>query len=79
MDTTTSVIATGLVVTVGRWSDEKKLDVKMFVGFGVLAVFFAVMQSANDKLAQQFALLVLVTAVLLYGVPIGKKIGGLNK
>lgn len=79
MDTTTSVVATGLVVTVGRWADEKQIKMSMFVGFGAVAIFLAIMQDANEKLAAQFAALILVSAVLIYGVPIGKKLGGLNK
>lgn len=78
MDTTTSVIATGVVVTTGRWAQEKQLNMKMFVGFGAVAIFLAVMQSGNEKLAEQFAALILVSAVLIYGVPIGKKLGGLK-
>lgn len=78
IDTTTSVMATGIVVTVGRWSQEKKLEFRIFVGFGFLAIFMAVMQSGNEKLAQQFAALVLVAAVMYYGVPIGQKLGALG-
>lgn len=76
MDTVTSVVATGAVVGVGRWSQEKEITPKMFIGLGILAAFFAVFESANEKIAKQFALLVLVSAVLLYGVDIGKKLGG---
>jgi hypothetical protein len=79
MDTTTSVIATGLVVTTGRWANEQSLGIKMFVGFGVLAIMLEIMAATNEKLAGQFALLILVSALLIYGVPIGKKIGGLDK
>lgn len=78
MDTTTSVITTGIVVTVGRWSQEKELNMKMFIGFGALAIFLSVMQAGNEKLASQFAALILVSAVLIYGVAIGKKLGGLK-
>lgn len=78
MDTTTSVVATGVVVTVGRWADEKKVEPRIFIGLGALAIFLAVFQSGNEKIAQQFALLILVTAVLLYGVPIGRKLGGIK-
>lgn len=76
MDTTTSVIATGITVTVGRWADEKPVTIKTFFGLGILAIFLAVMEDGNSKLAQQFGMLILVSAVLMYGVPIGKRLGG---
>jgi predicted membrane channel-forming protein YqfA (hemolysin III family) len=78
MDTTTSVITTGVVVTAGRWSQEKPVEMRIFIGMGILAIFLAVMQASNNKLAEQFATLILVSAVLIYGVPIGKKLGGLK-
>lgn len=78
MDTTTSVVATGVTVVAGRWAQEKPVSVQMFVGLGALAIFLSVMQAGNSKLAEQFATLVLVSAVLIYGVPIGKKLGGLK-
>lgn len=78
MNTTTSVVATGVVVTVGQWSQEKRLTMKVFVGIAALAIFLSIMESGNEKLAQQFGMLILVSAVLIYGVPIGKKLGGLK-
>lgn len=75
MDTTTAAVTTGVVVAAGRWSQEKKVDAKIFVGTGIVAIFLAVIASNNEKLASQFAVLILVSAVLMYGVDIGKKIG----
>lgn len=77
MDTTTAVVATGVVVTAGRWSEDKDIPFKIFVGFGFLAIFMAVLSSTNQKLAETFAVLVLVSAALMYAVPIAKKIGAL--
>lgn len=76
MDTTTATIATGLVVVVGRWSDEKKFDSKAIVGMGALAIFLALIGSENEKLASQFATLILTGAVLIYAIPIAEKLGG---
>jgi hypothetical protein len=78
MDTTTSVVATGLVVGVGRWSQEKPVTIKMFVGLGATAIFLAVIAASDEGLASKFSLLLLISAVLYYGVPIGKKLGGLK-
>lgn len=77
MDTTTAVVATGVVVTAGRWSEDKDIPFRIFVGFGFLAIMLAVLSSTNEKLAESFAALVLVSAALLYAVPIAKKIGAL--
>lgn len=78
MDTTTSVVATGLVVGFGRWADEKEISIKMFVGLGAVAIFLALISASDEKLGSQFALLILISAVLVYGVPIGTKLGGLK-
>lgn len=78
MNTTTSVVATGVTVTVGQWASEKRLSIKVFVGIAAMAIFLSIMESGNEKLAQQFGVLILVSAVLIYGVPIGKKLGGLK-
>lgn len=78
MNTTTSVVATGVTVTVGQWASEKRLSIKVFVGIAAMAIFLSIMESGNEKLAQQFGMLILVSAVLIYGVPIGKKLGGLK-
>lgn len=77
MDTTTSVVATGVVVTAGRWSQDKDIPFRIFIGFGFLAIFLAVMASGNQKLAEQFGALILVAACMTYAVPIGKKLGAL--
>lgn len=75
MDTTTSVVATGIVVTAGTWTSGKELSFKTFVGFGVMTVILTVMQSANQRFAEQFATLILVAACFYYAVPIAKSLG----
>ena len=76
MNTTTSVVATGLVVSAGRWSQGKGVDIKTFIGVGVLAIFLAIIGEGNAKLAQQFGALILVAAVLIYAIPISKGLRG---
>lgn len=78
MDAVTSVVATGIVVTAGTWAQEKPITIRIFVGMGVLAIFLSVIQAGNEKFAQQFAALILVAAVFYYGIPLGKKLGGLD-
>lgn len=75
MNTTSSVVLTGLVVTAGQWSENKQVPIKTFVGVGVFAIFLAAIGEANALLAQQFGTLVLVTALLYYAIPIGKGLG----
>lgn len=79
MDTGTALIGTGLIVTVGKWADGKQLDVKTFVGVGVFAISLAMIGSSRPQIANQFAVLVLVGAFLLYMIPISKMLGILKK
>jgi hypothetical protein len=74
-NTTTSVAATIVVVVVGKWSQDKPLDIKIAVGGAILAIGLAGLSAANEKLAGQLAALILVTALLLYTVPIARKLG----
>lgn len=76
MDTTTSVVLTGIVVFAGQWAKKDEgPSIKLVVGGMVLAVMLSAMSQSNEKLASQFALLVLVTALLMYVRPIAKKLG----
>jgi hypothetical protein len=75
MNTTASVVLTGVVVTAGRWSKGQGITTKVVVGAGFLTVALAAMSQVNAGLAQQFGLLVLIGAVLVYGVDIAKKTG----
>lgn len=72
MDTTTSVVATGIVVSLGRWADGKDIPFKMFVGFGLMAVILTVLQGANQKFAEQFAVLILVASLFFYAPGLAK-------
>jgi hypothetical protein len=76
MDTTSAVVATGIVVFAGQWAKENEgPSIKLAVGGMVLAVFLAAMSQSNEKLASQFATLILVGALLTYVIPITKKLG----
>lgn len=76
MDTTTSVVAAVLIVAVGQWSKKDgKISIKLVIGMMFLAIFLSALSSANEKLAQQFAALILVGAVFTYFMPIAKKLG----
>lgn len=76
MDTTSAVVATGIVVFAGQWAKENEgPSIKLVVGGMVLALFLAAMSQSNEKLASQFATLILVGALLTYVIPITKKLG----
>ena len=75
MNTTSAVVLTGVTVAAGQYAQDKKIQVRTFVGVGVLAIMLAALSEADAKLAGQFATLVLVGAVLIYAVPIAKALG----
>ena len=76
MDTTTSVVLTGVVVLTGQWAKKDEgPSIKLVVGGMVLAVMLSALSQSNEKLASQFAVLILVTALLMYARPISKKLG----
>lgn len=76
MDTTTAVVLTGVVVFTGQWAKKNEgPSIKLVVGGMVLAVMLSAMSQSNEKLASQFAVLILVTALLMYARPISKKLG----
>lgn len=76
IDTTTSAVATGVVVTAGQWAKEGKgPSIKVVVGMVFLAYMLSIISAGNQKLGSQFAALILVGAVLVYAVPIAKKLG----
>lgn len=76
MDTTSAVVATGIVVFAGQWAKKDEgPSIKLVVGGMVLALFLAGLSQGNEKLASQFAVLVLVAALLTYAIPITKKLG----
>lgn len=75
MNTTTAVVATGAIVVAGKWANDEPLSVKLAVGVGAFALALTLIGEANDKLASQFALLVLILAMFRYVPAIAKKTG----
>lgn len=66
LGTPTAVVTTAGIVALGLWASDKKIDVKFVVGTGLYAVALSVFGEINAQLASQFAVLVLVTAALIY-------------
>ncbi len=76
MDTTTAAFGTAVIVTAGQWAkDGKGPSIKVIVGMLFLAYFLTFMSAGNPKLASQFAVLILVGALITYTIPITKKLG----
>jgi len=75
--TTGMVMATAVVVVVGKWAKDGALKdgARIAIGAAILALMLAGIDAANPKLASRVAGLILVTALLLYTVPILKKLG----
>ena len=76
--TTNSVVATAAIVTVGKWSNNEEITARVAVGGVMLAVGLAMMEQANEKFAQRFALLILVVASFMYVPAIAYKAGLTN-
>jgi hypothetical protein len=75
MSPTNSAVLTAGITIVGRWSQDKGPTFKLAIGAFVYAIILALIWDANEELASQMALLVLITAAFLYLPSIVKKLG----
>lgn len=75
IDTTNSAVLTGVVVTAGRWANNKPLEMRVVVGAAFLALGLAGLSAVNDELARNFGVLILVAALFAYGPAIIDKTG----
>lgn len=75
MQVSTSVVGTALVVSVGRWSQKKQIEVAQFVGIAVLAVGLTILTDANPDFGSKFSTLIFAAALFYYMVPITKRLG----
>ena len=76
MDVGQSTFLTAIVVIVGTWMKGEGLKGKVIIGGVVLMIGLSTLSSIDQKLGRQFALLIFVSALLIYGVDIAK---GLDK
>lgn len=73
MDTSTSVLLTGVIVAWGQWSEgQTSPSGKARIIFGALflAIILTVLSDTNEKLAKQFGILILVAATMRYSLSI---------
>lgn len=75
MNSTSSVVLTGVVVGAGRWANDKPITITVVVSVTFLAIILAVMSEADADFGSKMGLLVLVAAVFTYGPAIVKKAG----
>lgn len=75
MNTKTTVIGTAGIVAFAKWSDDKKVDMKMVVGLMFVALALAVLAEVNAPLADQFGTVIFITALLLYFPTVTKGLG----
>lgn len=75
MEVTTTAVLTGAVVTAGRISQGKKISARVIVGAGILALVLSAINQGRPELASAFGMLILVGALLNYGVPLAQKLG----
>lgn len=55
-----TAVVVGVLTTLGRWARGKGLTIDVVVGVVVLAVTLALVETANEKLARAFGVLVVV-------------------
>lgn len=75
MNTTTSVLLTGVIVVIGRWAKDEGITSRIVVAVVILALFLSLLGQNQPKLANQFGLLVLITAMFGYAPGILGKLG----
>ena len=77
-DTTNLAAGTVLVVVTGQWTKGNLVPIKVIIGGTVYIMILAFMEQGSSDLAMKFALLVFITAVFIYAVPIFQKLGLLD-
>lgn len=75
MNTTTSLIGTGVIVAIGKWARDEKLSVSIAVGVAGSAIILAIIHEADAELASQFALMIFLLAMFRYLPAIVEKLG----
>lgn len=75
MDTSTSMILLAVVVTTGKWSQGKGLDIRVVIQAVFLAVMLAVLGESQPAFAKKFGVLILVGAVFYYVPSVLEKTG----
>jgi hypothetical protein len=75
MNTTTSILLTGVIVATGRWAMNQDINARIVIALIILALILSLMGQSQPGLANQFGLIVLLSATFGYGPAIFKKLG----
>lgn len=67
VNTTNSILLASLFTVIGQWTRKKPLTVKIGVGALFAAVGLAAIGNIDQKLANDFAMLILVASILYNG------------
>lgn len=79
MNTTSLMVFTGGMVVAGRWAQKKPFSANVAVGTVGVAVFLSLISQFQPEIAERFALVIFITAFLVYGVPIFQGVGLVKK
>lgn len=79
METTNAVVGVAIITIAGRWSQGKPLDIRIAIGMGALAIFLSAFNDVKPELASKFTVLILISALFIYGPDIFKKAGLIQK
>lgn len=71
---TNTMILTGITVAAGRWAKDKPFGIEVVIPVGFMAFMLILLGSWNKELASGLALIILVSALLVYGGPIIKNL-----
>lgn len=74
MDTGQTIVLAGATVVLGKWISGERLEPKFFIGAAGAAVGLSVLSQADPKLSNRFAMIILVSALLIYGERVAKKV-----
>ena len=66
MNTTQTVVVTGLIVVAGRWQKQEPIDVSIAVGGATLAVGLGILSNFNEPFARLMGYAVLLAALYAY-------------
>lgn len=66
MKASTSMTLIAAIALAGRWSEDKKLDMRVVIGLAVMAVLLSILVEWDAELADQFGVLILLGAGFIY-------------
>jgi uncharacterized membrane protein YccC len=75
MNTTSALVLAAALAVVGTWAKNDRVNFRMAVGFAVLFILLSIGADINEKLANAFGILIVLTAALLYVPSIVRKLG----